>query len=223
MSRHQSTAGPQLPGDEKDRGDRRGWQDREAPERAGDSRTPECRKRCAASGSFARGVLEAAWITAIFVALGLAYAEVLKWAPAGPAVYPPTPVAARSAEDPSIWLVDGFNVVQRILLGGRERDEWWTERHRAELLERAARFDDAEAEIWVVFDGSEAEPEESDARGPHRVFAASADDWLLARLRAAEDPEQIAVVTADRQLAERARRRGARVVGPGEFLRRCAG
>lgn len=198
-------------------------EDREAPEHPGDPEALECRERTVESRSFTRGALEALWITAVFVALGLGYAEVLKRAPAGPAVYAPAFVAARSPDDPSVWLVDGFNVVQRTLLGGRERDEWWTERHRAELLERAARFDDPAAEVWVVFDGPEGEPEGSDARGPRRVFAPSADDWLVARIRAAEDPEQIAVVTADRRLAGRARRRGARVVAPSEFLRRCSG
>ena len=197
--------------------------DLEAQARLDAPDAPACPKRIAASGSFTRGALEAVWIAAVFAAIGLGYAEVLKWAPAGPAVYAPAPVPTRSPEDPSIWLVDGFNVVQRSLLGGRERDEWWTERHRAELLERAARFDDSAAEIWVVFDGPDAERDETDAPGPRRVFAPSADAWLLARVRAAEDPGQIAVVTADVRLAERARRRGARVVGPGEFLRRCSG
>lgn len=194
--------------------------DREAPEHP---EALECRERAMGSRSFTRGALEAMWITAIFVALGLGYAEVLKRAPAAPAVYASTFVATRSSDDPSVWLVDGFNVVQRTLLGGRERDEWWTARRRTELLERAACFDDPAAEIWVVFDGSDVEPEGSDARGPRWVFAPSADDWLVARVRAAENPGQIAVVTADRRLAERARRRGARVVAPSEFLRRCSG
>jgi predicted RNA-binding protein with PIN domain len=205
MSQFQSPAGLQPVED------REGQEERARP------------KRGAASGSTARGALEAVWIAAAFAAVGLGYAEILKWTAAGPAVYAPTLVTTRSPEDPRIWLVDGFNVVQRTLLGGRERDAWWTERRRAELLERAARFDDAAAEIWVVFDGHGTERDEGEAPGPRRVFAPSADDWLLARVRGAEDPAQIAVVTADRQLARRARRRGARVVGPGEFLRRCSG
>ncbi len=197
-----------------------GREDRQVRERAEGS---ESREPGAQSRSFARGTFEAVWIAAAFVALGLGYAEILKRAPAAPAVYAPTPVETRSREDPSVWLVDGFNAVQRSLLGGRQRDEWWTARRRAELLERVARFDDPTAEVWVVFDGSEGESGESDACGPRRVFAPSADDWLLARVRAAEDPGRIAVVTADRRLAGRARRRGARVVDPSEFLRRCSG
>jgi hypothetical protein len=197
--------------------------DREVPEHPQSPEAPECPEHSGRSRSFARGALEALWITAAFVALGLGYAEVVKRAPARPAVYAPAFVATRASGDPSVWLVDGFNVVQRALLGGREREEWWTARRRAELLERAAAFDNPAAEVWVVFDGPDAEPEEVGARGPRRVFAPSADDWLFARIRAAEDPGQIAVVTADRRLAGRARRRGARVVPPSEFLRRCSG
>ena len=78
MSRIQSTAGLQLLGDGGSIGKigrlgriGRRRSIRKIPEH------PNAGSGCAASGSFARGVLEAAWITAIFVALGLAYAEVL--------------------------------------------------------------------------------------------------------------------------------------------------
>ena len=53
----------------------------------------------------------------------------------------------------------------------------------------------------------------------HVVFARSADDWLVKRVRAAGEP--VCVVTSDRQLADRARRRGAEVVSPRRFLARC--
>jgi uncharacterized protein YaiI (UPF0178 family) len=53
------------------------------------------------------------------------------------------------------------------------------------------------------------------------VFAPSADDWILRELREASDPTAIVVVTADRQVADRARHRGARVVSPRAFLERC--
>ncbi|HEY5657943.1 MAG TPA: NYN domain-containing protein [Myxococcota bacterium] len=163
------------------------------------------------------------WITTAFVALGLGYAEVVKRATSEPPVYAAGFVTARTPEGPSVWLVDGFNVIQRALLGGREREEWWTARRRAELLERAAGFDDAAAEVWVVFDGTDVEPQEAVAPRLRSVFAPSADDWLVAKIRAAEDPARIAVVTADRRLAARAQRKGAQVVSPIEFLRRCSG
>jgi hypothetical protein len=123
---------------------------------------------------------------------------------------------------PRVWLVDGFNALHVGVLGGRERTDWWREAAREELLARIRGFDAGGAEIWVVFDGARPAPEGGDAPMPHVVFAPSADDWLLARIRGAEEPAAIAVVTADRRLAARARHRGARVVTPGAFLSRCS-
>jgi hypothetical protein len=53
------------------------------------------------------------------------------------------------------------------------------------------------------------------------VFAPSADDWLVDRVRRDAAPERLVVVTADRSLAGRVRHHGARVMSPGEFLGRC--
>jgi hypothetical protein len=124
-------------------------------------------------------------------------------------------------DEPSIWLLDGFNVLHAGPLGGRDRSEWWTAPRRDELLEIAARFDDPAAEVWVVFDGPREAVTRDEADGPHPVFAPSADAWLLERVRAADDPGRIAVVTADRKVADRARHRGARVYSPNDFLARC--
>ena len=44
---------------------------------------------------------------------------------------------------------------------------------------------------------------------------------LLDRVRAAADPTRVRIVTADRQLANRARHRGAEVVAPHAFVARC--
>ena len=141
--------------------------------------------------------------------------------------------------NPSIWLVDGFNVLHAGILRGRDRGRWWQASERHRLLELARRFDDPEAQVWVVFDGPHPpeEPEEAEASGgppeegeasgqPSKervqvVFAPSADEWLLARLRAAPAPERTVVVTRDRRLADRCRHRGARVASPREFLAHC--
>ena len=56
-----------------------------------------------------------------------------------------------------------------------------------------------------------------------RFFAPSADDWLVAQVRASPAPDCLAVVTADRAVAGRARHRGAQVVSPRAFLARCRG
>jgi len=137
------------------------------------------------------------------------------------------------------WLVDGYNVLHACLLGGTERSRWWTEESRERLLARAARFEDLEAEIWVVFDGrNESQELYSPAPGPeptqgraargdwgrppvHLVFAPSADEWIRKRVRRAERPERIAVVTGDRQLTGRSAQYGARVLSPQLFLSLC--
>jgi predicted RNA-binding protein with PIN domain len=129
-----------------------------------------------------------------------------------------------------VWLVDGFNAIHTVLLGGQNRDEWWTEPVRDRLLERIVRFEDPSAEIWVVFDGSstpDAVPEsgaEAEAgHGPevHIVFAPSADAWLVDRTRRRGDGAALGVVTADRKVAGRCRHAGAMVVAPRDFLAHC--
>ncbi len=152
---------------------------------------------------------------------------------------PPRRRACDPKQSASVWLVDGFNVLHAGVLKGRDRREWWTAPVRERLLALAAGFDDPTAELWIAFDGpapvaparkaaqrprSKAQPSEG---GPlqdvrvRAVFAASADDWLVTRVRRAEDPARFAVVTCDRQVADRVRHRGARVVSPREFLARC--
>jgi len=155
---------------------------------------------------------------ALFLVGGLASAALLSpppapHGPAQPALY--LPGVEPDSPTPRLWLVDGYNAIGVGLLAGRSREAWWTSDHRRELLARAAGFQGEADEIWVVFDGPRP------AGGPQsgrvrEIFAADADAWLLEHAR-----EGAALVTADRRLAERAKRRGARVVSPGEFLERC--
>jgi hypothetical protein len=161
-----------------------------------------------------------------FVALALAGAA---FEASGTGHYPPAPVSQPAA--PTTWLVDGFNVLHAAVLRGGPRQEWWREENRSRVIELARGFDDPRAELVVVFDGGgspdpsgvrESVSEEEPPR-PRVVFAASADEWMLAALRAAPDPGRVAVVTADRQLADRARHRGAQVIRPSEFAARCRG
>lgn len=129
---------------------------------------------------------------------------------------------AAGPERPSVWLVDGYNVLCAGVLGVRERERWWSEANRTQLLELVERFDRRDAELWVAFDG-ERSPAEPAAGRARVVFAPSADDWLLAEVRSRCGDADVQLVTADRKLAERARRRGARIVAPREFVRRCMG
>lgn len=131
-----------------------------------------------------------------------------------------------SLPEPRTWLVDGFNVLNVALLRGESRHGFWRAEARGRLLELAEALAGARgpphpaAEVVVVFDGPR--PAASEEQGAARlVFAASADAWLLRAVREAPDPSEVAVVTADRKLADRARHRGARVVEPGLFLERC--
>jgi hypothetical protein len=171
--------------------------------------------------SFAGGVARALALIAVFPAAGLALRTALQ-AGSAPPTYPPSWMEEIRAEEasPELWLVDGFNVVQVALLAGRDREAWWGPERREELLARAARLSASGARVEVVFDGARQGPE-APGSGPRQVFAESADAWLVARVRAAQDPGRVAVVTADRRLAGRLRHLGARVVEPREFLRRC--
>lgn len=170
----------------------------------------------------ARGALEAGAVVAAFLAFGLGWAAAGGGAE-GASPYPPA-VAPPEQAEPRVWLVDGYNVLCAGVLGVPDRQRWWAEPNRRQLLELVERFDSGEAELWVVFDGDRS-PEPSSPGRVHVVFAAPADDWLLAEVRgrAERGGDGVALVTADRRLAERARQRGARVVAPRDFVRRCLG
>lgn len=209
--------------------------DRLEGDRCDRRRRRDRRRRPRRQRAFWRGVAEALALPLVFAAWGLAWSQLLAPAPAAvpvgagdgaaPPAYPASPVAPPD-DDPRLWLVDGFNVVHAGMLGAEgRRADWWRAETRDALLARAEGFDDPDAEIWVVFDGphvSDAEPPDGSGR-VRGAFASCADDWLVERVREAEEPARVAVVTADRRVAGRARHRGARVVAPLEFLRRCPG
>ena len=175
-----------------------------------------------------REVASSLGVIGAFVALALGAATALRWL----GVEAPDPYLRSTVSDdastpadtqPTLWLVDGFNVLHVVLLHGESRKAWWQSKGRERVVELARAFDAADAEVVVVFDGSQPPPEgepESTA-GPRVIFAAPADDWVLTAVRTAPDPARVAVVTADRRLAARARHRGAQVVAPGVFAARC--
>ena len=176
--------------------------------------------------AFVSEIVSSLGVIGAFVALALGSAALLRWlqveAPSDPypaaAVSEPTDPAGPS---PTLWLVDGFNLLHVTLLRGDSRNEFWRRAGRERVVELASRFDAQDAEVVVVFDGSQPLQAQLDASGPRVVFAATADDWLLAAVREAPDPARVAVVTADRRLAARARHRGAQVMAPGAFAARC--
>ena len=70
-------------------------------------------------------------------------------------------------------------------------------------------------------DGGVPAPEtDAEGAGPRIVFTPSADDWIHQRARRAIGPVPL-VVTADRKLARRCRRVGARIMSPGDFIAAC--
>lgn len=167
-------------------------------------------------------------VIAAFVAVALGAATALRWlaveAPADPYLggamsdaSPPTDLP------PTLWLVDGFNVLHVVLLHGESRRAWWQSKGRDRVVELVRAFDPADAEVVIVFDGSQPPPTDDAATtaGPRVIFAAPADDWVLTAVRTAPDPARVAVVTADRRLAARARHRGAKIIAPGIFAARC--
>jgi predicted RNA-binding protein with PIN domain len=183
-------------------------------------------------GSFLRGVFESLAVIAGFVAFGLIWAAAEGGAEGSmPAGERETPDVVAEATAPKVWLVDGYNVLHAGVLRGRDRRGWWTAAVQARLVAVAETFDDAGAEIVVVFDAREPELAESAAalrlEGPappsrvRLVYAPSADDWLVKQVRSAAEPGRIAVVTGDRQVQGRARHRGAQVIAPLAFLARC--
>jgi len=184
------------------------------------------------------GSLEAAALVASFVLFGVGwaafqggagYAAPYPEAVAPQAEAPETHTPeTRKPDRPRVWLVDGYNVICAGAIGVKDRQRWWCEANRSQLLELVEHFNEAgengeeEVELWVVFDGDRSPEEPANGR-TQVVFATPADDWLLAQVRARAGAAEVAVVTADRPLADRAKHRGARVVSPRDFVRRCLG
>lgn len=121
-------------------------------------------------------------------------------------------------------LVDGFNVLHTAILAGARDPSWWGRESRDRLLERVAAWPVLDDEIWVAFDGPH--PAWSvfalSARPVvHSVFVESADDWIVRRARRAPSPERTLVVSADQQVAGRARSAGCEVWTPWAFVAQC--
>jgi hypothetical protein len=129
----------------------------------------------------------------------------------GPASYNP----ADGAELAGWWTA---STCCTLVLRGNDRG-WWREEMRAGCSS-AWRPSGRAAELCGLRrPGPGAEG--GGITGPRVVFALSADEWLLAAVREAPTG-WVVIVTADRQLADRARHRGAQVVSPRAFLARCA-
>ena len=138
---------------------------------------------------------------------------------------------------PGIWLIDGYNVLHTVLLGGQVRsgDKAWRQASRERLIEQIRCFEALGPEppeapqprkkrpgtAVIVFDGQRPAHDDDEEAALRIVFAPSADDWIVRRVRHAARPSDFAVVSADRQLTGRCRHAGAQVVNPRDFMARC--
>jgi predicted RNA-binding protein with PIN domain len=121
------------------------------------------------------------------------------------------------------WIVDGMNVI------GTRPDGWWKDRHAAMV-----RLVD-ELERWVAREGDDVtvvfeQPPRPPIRSPvvevahaRRAGPNSADNEIVRRLRADDDPTGIRVVTSDHALADQARFIGAVVRSAESFRQELEG
>jgi RNA methyltransferase, TrmH family len=135
-------------------------------------------------------------------------------------VRPDPPTASPAAGDSLTLVVDGNNVM------GARADGWWRDRPAAarRLLARvqcyASRVDHP---IVVVFDVPQPDLPEGEHDGVavrygRRPGRDAADDRIVSDLDLGGG--RVELVTSDRELARRARARGAVVTGAGTFLDR---
>jgi predicted RNA-binding protein with PIN domain len=118
-------------------------------------------------------------------------------------------------------VVDAMNVI------GSRPTGWWRDRDQAvrDLAARLHRYvQGSGTDVTLVVDGHPIDQLPKSEAGRMRVRYAhsrsrdAADDAIVSMLEASDDA--CVVVTADRDLRDRAVERGASVVGPRELLRR---
>ena len=115
------------------------------------------------------------------------------------------------------WIIDGMNVI------GTRPDGWWRDRHAAmvNLVDRLERWAAAEGEdVMVVFEQPPRPPIRSsviEVAHAKRPRANSADDEIVRRVRAADDPASVRVVTSDGVLSQQVHAAGASVYPSATF------
>ena len=115
------------------------------------------------------------------------------------------------------YLLDGNN-----LIGVARRTARPSEKDRSELVaELSERLRRTRARVTLFFDGPAGErPLGLGNLSVRGTRGASADAEILREIGRSANPGELVVVTADRELARRAREAGARALLPGEFWRR---
>jgi rRNA-processing protein FCF1 len=115
------------------------------------------------------------------------------------------------------YLLDGNNLIGIARNTSRPGEE----DRRALIAEVADRLRATRARATIFFDGP------ADGRGAalgsltvRAGSGGSADDAIVREVERARAPEELTVVTADRELSRRVRDAGGKVVSPTEFFRR---
>lgn len=118
------------------------------------------------------------------------------------------------------WVIDGYNVMFAGRADGAE--EMDIEKRREDLLTRCRRLKDP---VVVFFDAAKAPPgltSEAEGRGKlevRYVKTGTADDAIVDWIRHAGRPDEIRVVTNDRELAARVKALHGKVSGVNEFVK----
>ena len=115
------------------------------------------------------------------------------------------------------YLVDGYNVAHRLF--GRDSRHARPDELREALLRRLRRFVNRRRKVLVVFDGEDGTSTSRFGAGELEiVYARSADDEIVRRVRSAHDPSAFRVVSADREVTGRSGQLGARIVRVIDFI-----
>jgi predicted RNA-binding protein with PIN domain len=133
-------------------------------------------------------------------------------AAAGTLIEPAAGVAKR-------LIVDGMNLI------GSRAGGWWRDRPgamRALAEELAGYARRTGADLTLVFDGRPIDLPAEASEGIEVAFAPrggrdAADDEIVRRVSESPEPEALAVVTSDRELARRVRETGANVISVRAF------
>ena len=114
------------------------------------------------------------------------------------------------------YLIDGNNLI------GAERGGRASSEDQAALIrEISDRLRSTRARVVLFFDGA-GNPLSLGSLSVRFAGAATADDAILRELARSTRPQEMTVVTADRDLARRTRDAGGRVTPPPEFWKRFA-
>jgi predicted RNA-binding protein with PIN domain len=117
------------------------------------------------------------------------------------------------------YFLDGNN-----LIGHARRTARPSQEDRAALIcEVADRLRRTKASAVLFFDGANQRGSSLGALTIHASAGTSADDQIVDEIRRARASIEITVVTADRNLARRARDLGAKAIAPAEFWNRVGG